>query len=354
MAGVRLVLGDFREAIAWADRAIALAEELGLAAPARALGFRGYARCSLGDAAGLDEMRSALASAVDRGEGRDAAVLHNNLAVALSPIEGPARVLAACEEGIAFAERRGIQEFALAIAAASLDPMVEVGEWDRALGLAGTIAAQAEESGDVADLIQARWVQARILAGRGDAESAAPLADWLLATARESGSPEDIVPTFAAVSRTYLGVGRPGEALDLLVEIDRMPHVRDGPTYPAYVCELMRSAVAVGDPALAARLADGFRPVFALHEHALRAAGAILLEAGGDHAAAFGRYEEAAERWDRFRMVPERAHALLGMARCSLAAGRAEPGSRAAREAREIFARLGATPSAAEGDAPIR
>jgi tetratricopeptide (TPR) repeat protein len=348
MAGVKLVLGDFRETITWVDRAGALAEELGLDVPTRALGFRGYARCSLGDAAGLGEMRAALALAVERGEGRDAAVMHNNLAVALSPIEGPARALEACEEGISFAERRGIREFALAIAAATLDPLVDVGAWDRALGLARTIADQAESSGDVADLIQARWAQTRILAHRGQAEEAAPLAAWLVGAARESGGPEDIIAAFAAASRTYLALGRRDELLDLLAEIERLPHVRDVPTYPASLCELMRIAVAAGDPVLAARLADGLEPVFALHEHALCAADAILLEIRGLYEAAAGRYREAADRWDRFQVVPERAHALLGMARCLLAAGRTAEAVPAARTARDTFDRLGAEPFATQ------
>ena len=58
-------------------------------------------------------MRRALALAIEQGQGRAAAVLHNNLALASWQYEGPQAALDACREGIDFCERRGITEFAL-------------------------------------------------------------------------------------------------------------------------------------------------------------------------------------------------------------------------------------------------
>jgi hypothetical protein len=61
-------------------------------------------------------------------------------------------------------------------------------------------------------------------------------------------------------------------------------------------------------------------------------------------------YREAAERWRRFGIVPERSHALLGRARCLAVLGR--PGAaRPAREARRLFTGLGAAPLVAAADA---
>ena len=48
VAGSRSVGSAYREAIAAAERALALAAELGLPEPARALGSRGTARCRPG------------------------------------------------------------------------------------------------------------------------------------------------------------------------------------------------------------------------------------------------------------------------------------------------------------------
>jgi len=93
LANAQMIAGSYSEAIAAADRARGLTESLGLPQPARALGYRGYARALLGDRDGLAEAEGALALLVERGAGRDAATLQNNLAIARYPLQGPARSL---------------------------------------------------------------------------------------------------------------------------------------------------------------------------------------------------------------------------------------------------------------------
>jgi class 3 adenylate cyclase/tetratricopeptide (TPR) repeat protein len=349
MAGATLVQGDQRETIAWADRAVTAATGLGLDVPARALGFRGYARASLGDAEGVPDMRDALTLAVQRGEGRDAAILYNNLAVALCPLEGPASVLAVLREGMEFSERRGIKELALALAAASLDQLVDLGEWDQVLDLAETLIPQAEPTGDIADLLQVRWAQTRVLSARGRAEEARPIADWLVDAARESGGVEDLTAGFGAAALTYLALDEPQHAVELLTELEKWPHVRECPAYPPYLSGMVRTAVAAKDLALAERLASGLQTDFPYPRHALAAASAILAEARGDVLDAAVRYGRAAEQWMEFGVVPERGHALLGSGRCLLASGHPEA-RLALLEARELFNRLAAGPLVAEAD----
>jgi hypothetical protein len=88
--------------------------------PARALGYRGFARTlQLGDADGLTEMERALALLIERGAGRDAATLQNNLAIARYPLEGPERSLTAFEEALAFCRQRGLAEAPAAEAASA-------------------------------------------------------------------------------------------------------------------------------------------------------------------------------------------------------------------------------------------
>jgi class 3 adenylate cyclase len=350
MAGVQLVLGDQQQTRLWADRAVALAEQLHCEIPARALGFRGFARASLGDAKGLGDMRAAIELAVERGEGRDAAVQYNNLAVALSPIEGPASVLATLREGMDFSRRRGITEFSLYMDAASLDQLVELGAWDEVLDRADAIGEAAEESGDFATLLQVRWGQGRVLAMRGETRALAPLADWLANAARQSGAAEDIVGGLATASLAAQVLGQADRARDLLAELDRFPNVRHSPAYPSFLPQMVRTAIAAGDRDLAGRLAAGVDRAYPYWQHALLAAGAILAEARGETTEAEGRYAEAATRWEAFGVVPERAHALLGRGRCLLANG----GARAAdvvREARDLFAGLKAEPMVAQADA---
>ena len=87
LASAHAIGGTYVAAIRAADRARAVAETLGLPEPARALGYRGYARVHLGDADGIAEMERALALLVEQGVGRDTAHLHNNLALGRYPIE---------------------------------------------------------------------------------------------------------------------------------------------------------------------------------------------------------------------------------------------------------------------------
>ncbi len=86
-------------------------------------------------------------------------------------------------------------------------------------------------------------------------------------------------------------------------------------------------------------------------EHALVAANAALAEARGELQAGADAYADAADRWERFGVVPEQAFALLGHGRCLLGLSRPTEAAPVLQHAREIFERLGATPALAETDA---
>jgi len=129
-------------------------------------------------------------------------------------------------------------------------------------------------------------------------------------------------------------------AAQLLTELEEMPNARATRDYAWRLAEMVRTAVASGDVALAERLVNGVEPLFPLHEHALCAARAILAEAAAEHRDAAALYAEAAERWQQFGFVAERAEALLGRGRCLVALG--EPGAEEPlSEARELFASMG-------------
>jgi len=111
--------------------------------------------------------------------------------------------------------------------------------------------------------------------------------------------------------------------------------------------DLVRCALALGEPELAAGLMDGVEPRTPLHEDALCACRTQLAEAAGEPAEAASLYAEAAKRWREFGNVPERAYALLGQGRCLLALGRSEAGE-PLRAAHELFAGMGYKPALAE------
>ena len=339
---------DYVEAIAAAERALELAARLGLAEPARALGYRGVSRAYPGDAQGLADMRRALALAVDQGLGLDAATLYNNLALGTWQHEGPRAALALCAEGIDFSERRGITGWALAIAGMRPTFLAACGEAERALADVESVAAQLEAAGD-STRIEARAVQLSLLGRRGDtAEIAA--AEQLVATARESGEPQMIAMAVATAALLMLLEGRGERATSLLEELEQTGGTRDDPYYAAALPELVRCALTLGDPALAARLAFGVEPHTPLQRHALAASGAALAEAAGDHGAAANAYTDAAARWREFGDLPELAFALLGQGRCLVALG--APGADdPLREARELFTSMGYGPALSETDA---
>jgi class 3 adenylate cyclase/tetratricopeptide (TPR) repeat protein len=350
LAGRRFVASAYPEAIVAAERALALADELVVPQPARALGYRGNARAALGERQGVEDMDRALVLALDQGRGRDAAVLHNNLALIAWYYEGPQAGLARCHEGIEFCQRRGIAEFAPGIAAISLTLLVDCGRPDEALAEAEPLAERAEAAGSVSDLLETRAVRLRVLSRRGEGQRDPVTGEPLAALARETGEPQLIAMGFAADALLLVARGRPHEAQALLTELERVPGTRGDPYYASVLPELVRTTLALGDAEHAARLVTGVEPRTPLSAHALTACRAQLAEACGSHAEAAALYAESAGRWLEFGNVPERAYALLGQGRC-LAALSEPAAEKPLREARELFASMGYKPALAETEA---
>ena len=350
LAGVHVVFRSaYPEAIVAADRALKLAAELRLPEPARALGFRGGARASLGDREGLDDMRRTLALSIERGRSRDAGIFYTNLSEALSYYDGPVAALAVAGEGVEFAERRGIAEVTRHLGAQRLEYLAAAGRPAEALAESEPLAAQLEAAESVA-WINAVLVQLHVLAERGEPERAAGDAQRLAATARDTAEVQQIATGFAAAAGMLVARGRHDEAHALLLELEQSPGVRGDVHVAAHLPELTRCALAIGDPALARRLVDGLEPFTPIHEHALCAARAQLAEAAGEHAEAAALHAEAAGRWHEFGNVPERAYALLGHGRCLRSLGR--PGATVPlATARELLEQLGYKPALAETDA---
>ncbi|HEU0245691.1 MAG TPA: adenylate/guanylate cyclase domain-containing protein [Gaiellaceae bacterium] len=347
-ASARFVGAAYPEAIAAAERALALAAELALPEPANALGARGLARCYLGERQGLEDVRRALALALEEGQGRYAAVLHNNLAVVSWQYEGPQAALAACRVGIDFCERRGIAEFALGIGGMSTTFLAELGQPEQAVAEAEPVAERMQAAGDVV-FIEPRALQLRLLAERG-AHEHAPAPDELVARAREGGEPQMCALAFAAAARMLLARLQHQQAQALLAELEQVPGIGADPYYTSVLPGLVRTALALDDAALASSLVEGVQPVTPLAEHVLAASHAQLAEAAGDNAQAAALYAEAAERWRDFGNVPERAYALLGQGRCLAALGK--PGAeKPLREARDLFASMSYKPALAETEA---
>ncbi len=349
-AGKHYVVGRPSEAIVAAEQAVALAADLGLPEPVAALGFRGGARCTLGERGGLEDMRSALALAVEQGQGRTAAQLHNNLADSAWQFEGAEAALAACREGIDFCERRGIAEYGLSIAGMSATLLAELGLPEEAVAVAEPAAERLEAAGDIF-FTEPRSTVLRQLVERGQHGGVAGV-DEFVATARDSDSPQVYALVLTAAARVLLAQGHRTSARELLVELTQLPEVYAEAYYAESLPAIVRTALALGEPELAGRLVERVEPVTPLFEHALAAAGAQLAEADGEHTEAVPLYAAAAERWREFGNVPERAYALLGQGRCLSVIGSPDA-QQPLQEARELFGSMGYQPAVAETEALI-
>ncbi|HEU4355082.1 MAG TPA: adenylate/guanylate cyclase domain-containing protein [Actinomycetota bacterium] len=338
LANAQFVAGGYAEAMSAADRAVPLARALGLPEPARALGYHGYARVLRGDADGIGEMERALTVLVERGAGRDAAVLQNNLAIARYPIEGPARSLSSFEDGIAFCEQRGLAEAAIHHEQNCPGLLVELGRPAEAAERARRLAVAAEASGDTHAWAEVRSVELSIRVARGEGWASDEV-HRLVEAVRAIGAADIIVMGLASGAGALVAHAS-GEARALLEEVTGTEGGSESSYYARWVAAMVRTALAAGDSELATRLANGLHPRYPLDEHARVATTAQLIEQAGDHARAATLYADAAARWARFGNVAEQAYALLGEGRCLLALARPEAQSRL-RAAQEIFDAMG-------------
>jgi class 3 adenylate cyclase/tetratricopeptide (TPR) repeat protein len=342
-----LLDADWGQAVAAADQALNLAIELDLPRPALALGHRGMARAYQGERQGIAEMRQALSLAIDQGEGRSAAVVYNNLSVQVWVYEGPQAALDLLREGIEFSQRRGLSEIAEIMAGAQTSIAAELGHTDQALTDAARVADQLENAGDI-NFTEPRSLQLRLLAERGQHDQA-PSPEAILKTARDSGEPQDIAMAVAAAAPLLHAQANPEQARLLLHELDQNIANRSDPYYAIVLPGLIRCALALDDPNLAASLLDGVPSTTPLQDHAVTSSQAQLAEANGNCEEAATLFADAAERWHKFGNVPEQAYALLGQGGCLRALG--DPAAEAPLlEARELFASMGFRPALAETD----
>ena len=114
---------------------------------------------------------------------------------------------------------------------------------------------------------------------------------------------------------------------------------------------MVRTALAIGDPELAERLVAALEPRTPTPSTPSSRRTPPSPRPDGDLQAAADAYADAADRWERFGVVPEQAFALLGQGRCLLGLSRPTEAAPVLQHAREIFERLQAAPALAETDA---
>jgi class 3 adenylate cyclase/tetratricopeptide (TPR) repeat protein len=353
MAGDRVVSGHAGEALDWADRALAIADDLG-GLPRirpRALDTRGMARCDLGDFGGMDDLRAGLALGLELGSGYDTAVLYNNLAEPVWLVEGPEAALEVCGDGADFAVRRGLSEPAMWLRASTLGPLLDLGRWQEAVALADeAIAWDLAHGGDYLAIGCRRYVTL-VLTWQGDLIAARDLAMRVLPRARQIDDLQQLVPALVIAALVEQATGDKAAALALVEEAAQLTTDRAGGHrfLGQYVADMVRVA-AEPAPALARDLAATAEPTATRYRLAKTTASAVLAEATGDPETAATLYAEAATGWSTYGQVLEHALALLGQAR-SLTHQAHPDATPLLRVAHHHLTTLGARPSATEAAA---
>ena len=350
MAGDRVISGHASEALEWADKALAIADDLGglPRVRPRALDARGMARCDLGDFGGMDDLRSGLALGLELGSGYDTAVIYNNLAEPVWLVEGPVAALTVCEDGVDFAERRGLSEAAMWLRASTLGPLLDLGRWEEAVALADeAIAWDLAHGGDYLAIGCRRYVTL-VLAWQGDLTAARDLATRVLPRAREIDDLQQLVPALVNCALIEHATGDPSAALALVEEAAQLTAARAGGHRfrGQHLADMVRVA-AEAAPSLARDLVADAQPSATRYQLAATTAKAVLAEATGEVEPAASLYAEAVEGWQAYGQVFEHALALLGRGRCLARLGR--PGAAATlRAAHDRLSGLGARPFSAE------
>jgi tetratricopeptide (TPR) repeat protein len=350
-AADHMVANRSQDCAVWSEKALALAQELGLDAEAiRARQLRGLARCQLSDVGGgLADLREALRLSLDLGLGNETIRSYGNLGDWVWLAEGPARGLDVKRAGIEFGERRGLTLPVMWAKAETLWPLFDLGQWDELLRVAGDVIEwdRRQDGGQVT--VVALTYMAYVLVCRGELSQAHPLAEEFLPRAREIRDPQVLVPAVAVVSLIEHARGNRSTAVRLIEEIEEV--TRDRPVFRArHLPEALRVCVAAGAIRLAEGLLDTSVHLAARHRYSVLTGRAVLTEARGEYDAASALYAEAAERWADYGFALERGQAALGAGRCLVAVGRHDEAAARLDEARRAFDPLGAVPLLAEAD----
>ncbi|HYI74407.1 MAG TPA: adenylate/guanylate cyclase domain-containing protein [Gaiellaceae bacterium] len=347
LAGVLTVLERNDDAAVVADRAFALADELGIERPARLLGFRGTQRFFLGDRGGLDDMDQAYERLVASGASRFATVVRFNRVRSWWHLEGP-RTLD---------EFLGARDFALS-RGQELSVRFSFG------AIAFCLAAQ----GRYAEVVRFTEDHIGEIDAVGDLFMSETLRSWLAAAYAAQGDSEAAELELLAVLETAIGErrghalviashvarlrGQPAHAAELLVEHFDTRNVTKHPPTIGNLPLLARTAAAVGETRRMAEFVEQVYPGFGFTyiDTVATAARAVLAHADGDHQLAAELAGSVVEPLADALAFPERGYALLLLGQAKLALG--DPsGLDVIRGARDVFAELGMRPALAEAEA---
>lgn len=343
-----LFQGRLAGTVELADRALGLAQELGLAdEEANCYMARGMARFWAGDRAGISDIEASVERWSRLGNWEAIAIARVNLADCRWLTEGPASGLEHCVAAIKVAEQRGAVQEAMWARAETLRMLFELGRWEETLQAADQLGKWAREHGVTPVGAVATTYTCFIHARTGANSVATGFVPVLLDSARSVDDEQLRMPALLAAALIELGEERRHEASLLVQEAAaRAPYWR-----LHFAAEATRIAVDAGRPDVAEGYLEGLSPKLPRHKLAFLTGRAVLADAAGDVHVAAEQYAEAADGWSEYGFVLEHGHALLRRGRCLLRLEQQSEALASIAAARAAFDEVGASTLIAESDA---
>ena len=327
-------------AIRFADEALDLSASLGLPVPVRALAYKGMARCELGDADGLGDLRLAQRLADERGDSLAADSACQMLASAIYPFEGPRSAQEIARSGLDRATRRGMKLTATWFETSLVESARLAGDWAGALRHASHAEGMAT---DPVDLIDLRIHVAVIRMQQGELQTARELMEWCTGQA-----PSDVYTQVVKLEMDAAFACRSNEserARGSLVALEQLTRGRRSIGALATMLPLVVRTAASADALDALRL---IAPTLSDHRPLERCAALSLSafekERAGDFAAAADRHRESASAWGAFGDKFEEALAHLDAGRCLRLCGEWQLARSELAIAHPVLRTLGAVP----------
>jgi class 3 adenylate cyclase/tetratricopeptide (TPR) repeat protein len=335
LARALMMADDFERAVELGSESLRLAETFGLeAARARNLNTLGVGRVCMGDRGGLEDLEQAvaIAAAVNSHEQASAAA---NLAWMTAVLGDLRRAGELLEQGRSLAQRLGAVSFIDWLQAEHAVHCYWQGRWDDALATADDFIGRFEASSHYMEG-GCRYVRAEIALARGDTETARAEARRATELARSIRDPQALNPLLVFEARARLAAGDWAGANALADEVVRAwqaTSIRQ-PTEYVGAPWVFRELARANELQESLEHAVGRTP---WHEAAQRVLSGDLVS--------------AAELYADIGSVPDEAYTRLRAAGELLRAGKRAEADRQLRLALPVFARLGATAWAAEGQA---